>query len=42
MGMVLSEDGRSNTRITKDTHTSRARTQLLVFQMRNTSSALVG
>lgn len=42
MAMVFSEDGRNCTRITKDTHTSKVKTQLLVFQVRNTSSYLVG
>lgn len=42
MGTVLSEDGRSCTHISKDTHTSKDRTQLLVCQVMNTTSALDG
>lgn len=40
MATVLCEDGRSCACITKDTHTSKVRTQLLVFQVRNTTSSL--
>jgi len=42
MDMVLTEDGKSCTRISKDMHTSKDRTQLLVCQVRNTTSTLGG